>query len=194
MSQSGIYRIVHVESGRAYVGQSTNVVKRWNEHRRNLRHGVHISSHLQRAWTKYGEATFLFEILEECPPSSLTEREQWHMDQHEQLYNLAPAAGSTRGLRYKGHPISADTRAKISAANMGNSGRRGQRSTPEHIAKMSAGLKGNQNCLGRKHSEESKAKIGAGNRGHSPSPEARVLMSAAQKARQSRERAQREVA
>ena len=61
---SGIYAIVHIETGRKYVGSAVNLTKRWNIHRHGLRNKKHHSAALQRAWDKYGEAAFSFEVLE----------------------------------------------------------------------------------------------------------------------------------
>lgn len=49
-----------------YVGQTTqNSTRRFAAHRYNLRRGNHYNSHLQRAWNKYGEENFVFDIIEQ---------------------------------------------------------------------------------------------------------------------------------
>jgi group I intron endonuclease len=119
---SGIYRIVHRESGRCYVGQTSNVGRRWAEHRSLLKLGKHKSRRFQNIWDKYGREAFEWELLEECPPEKLTEAEQFWMDLLRPVLNHAPAAGSTLGMKRpdvslakKGVPRSAETRAKIAA-------------------------------------------------------------------------------
>ncbi len=81
MIQSGIYIITCVVSGKIYVGSSNNCRRRWNEHKKLLREDRHHSSHLQRAWNKYGSDSFLFKMVEEIiDESTLLPREQCWID------------------------------------------------------------------------------------------------------------------
>jgi group I intron endonuclease len=59
-TESGVYQILCVPTGKAYVGSAVNLAKRWQEHRWMLRRGQHHSQYLQRAWDKYGETAFAF--------------------------------------------------------------------------------------------------------------------------------------
>ncbi len=63
---SGIYTITNTVNGKIYVGKAVNIGERLNCHKSKLRNGKHDNAHLQRAWNKYGQQNFLFEILEEC--------------------------------------------------------------------------------------------------------------------------------
>jgi group I intron endonuclease len=156
VKQSGIYRIVQISTGRAYVGQSVDIRRRWVRHRYDLKAGRHASQRFQRTWSKYGPDAFRFEVLEECPPEHLTEREQWWMDHSSSVFNLIPSAGSCLG-----RPVSAETRAKISATLMGHPG---HRRSPKELAKLSERWKGNDYAKalkGRKLSEEHKANVRA---------------------------------
>jgi len=76
---TGIYGIVHVVSGRVYVGQSQNIEKRWINHRTTLNRRRHHSVHLQRCWNKYGADAFEFKILEVCDVEKLSAVEAQHM-------------------------------------------------------------------------------------------------------------------
>ena len=104
----GIYKITCSADERCYVGQSIDIVARWGKHKRTLRQGKHRSIFMQRAWDKHGEDTFAIEVLEEVDPPTLllndlktllTEREQVWMDRLHPEFNVAPAAGSTLGMR-----------------------------------------------------------------------------------------------
>jgi group I intron endonuclease len=69
-----------------------SIGKRWGRHKRELRKGIHFNVHLQGAWEKYGEGSFLFSILEICEKSSLREREQYYLDTVHPEYNMLPYA------------------------------------------------------------------------------------------------------
>jgi group I intron endonuclease len=112
-SVSGIYRIYCVPSGKYYVGSAVNVRLRRNHHYHLLRAGTHHSIALQRAWNKYGEESFRFEIIEEVEPSQLFERENyWFQKQQEETgnhgYNMAPIAQSTLGIQFTPEALQAN--------------------------------------------------------------------------------------
>lgn len=97
-----IYKITHTTNGFSYIGSSMRktVESRWQRHRKDLRKGVHHNRHLQRAWNKYGEKSFEFSIIEECPDADVLLREQFYIDSSTKLYNINPIAGSCRGRRF----------------------------------------------------------------------------------------------
>lgn len=76
----GIYRIKNLINGKCYYGSSKNIEKRWSTHKRGLNTNTHINCILQRAWDKYGENNFIFEIIEECDINILLETEQKYLD------------------------------------------------------------------------------------------------------------------
>lgn len=59
-----IYKIRNVLNNKCYVGSTCNFKKRVNQHLHNLRQNKHHSIKLQNAWNKYGESSFVFEIIE----------------------------------------------------------------------------------------------------------------------------------
>lgn len=95
----GIYEIVHVTSGRTYIGSSENVDRRLKAHRAMLCRGSHDNIHLQRAWTKYGANAFALRLRERCRLSRLRTREAAVIRQIpvHLLYNLSPVI--RRGAR-----------------------------------------------------------------------------------------------
>ena len=76
---SGIYKITCVPTGKVYIGQSNNIYKRWTDHRLELRKNQHINNYLQRAWNKYGEAQFEFEIIKKCNIDEMDKWEQYYI-------------------------------------------------------------------------------------------------------------------
>lgn len=153
----GVYRIICTETSKLYVGSTVNLRKRWGEHRRMLRRNVHSSPLLQRAWNKYGEQSFTFEILElVLVPELLTAREQYYFSTLRPFgrrgFNIAPTAGSTLGKE-----VSQATREKMRVSLRGKPNpRRGVKLTPEQIeTNRLAHLGIPNNWLGRQHSPES---------------------------------------
>jgi group I intron endonuclease len=108
MIQSGIYKIRHIKSGKVYVGSAINFIKRWLDHKKELRGNYHHSILLQRAWNKYGENKFEFEIIEVIKnptKKKLEKKEQYWMDYYKSYdlmkgYNICPKANSRLGLQW----------------------------------------------------------------------------------------------
>lgn len=164
MDYSGIYRIVHIESGKTYLGSSKNVHKRINSHRYNLRNNKHHSCHLQYAWNKHGEDAFIFIPGESCASDkgSLLALEQACLNAECPAYNILPTAGSRLGSKQ-----SPEARAKISAGNKGKL--LGRPKSPEHIEKI----------RNREISDATRKKIGAAQIGRKATDETRLRMSEA---------------
>lgn len=82
MIKSGIYKITNTTNGKFYIGSSTDIARRFNEHRSRLTGANHGNPILQRAWDKYGTDSFTFEVIEECTNDQqlLLEREQHYLD------------------------------------------------------------------------------------------------------------------
>jgi group I intron endonuclease len=109
---SGVYAVIHVKSGQRYIGSSKNIAERLASHKRNLTKGNHSNRHLQRAWTKYGSASFVFVVVEKTTIENLLKREQLYMNKFRKkgLFNSRLTAASVLGS------VSKETRALLSAA------------------------------------------------------------------------------
>ena len=90
----GIYLIRCVPTEKIYVGSSKDIQRRWEKHRQLLRKGSSPCTLLQRAWSKYGEQKFEFEIVEGCAPDRrvLEEREQYYLDSLKPALNVVRSA------------------------------------------------------------------------------------------------------
>lgn len=100
--KTGVYKIVNLVNGDCYVGScshKTGIKHRWRNHVNSLKKGNHHSIIFQRAWNKYGEANFNFEILEKCSPEKCIKREQHYFDILHPKYNILRVAGSSRGRK-----------------------------------------------------------------------------------------------
>ena len=93
----GIYKITNLLNNKIYVGQSTNIEKRFYQH--TIRNQQYIDQEIQ----KYGKENFSFEILETCLPEQLNEREIYWIDyfkSYDNGYNQNPG-GNTGGTSQK---------------------------------------------------------------------------------------------
>jgi hypothetical protein len=66
----GIYAIVHVLSGTRYVGQSGDLLRRFEQHWELLQLAKHHNPRLQKMWDGDGPDAFEFKVVE-CAPSDL---------------------------------------------------------------------------------------------------------------------------
>jgi len=76
-SNCGIYKITNLKNNKAYIGQSTDIKSRWNNHKIELRNNDHRNSHLQNSFNKYGEDAFEFRILERTFEENLDNAEEY---------------------------------------------------------------------------------------------------------------------
>lgn len=75
----GVYKIENIVNGKMYIGQSRDINDRWRHHIRSLNNNTHHNCHLQKAWNKYGEESFLFSVIEYCEESTLSDREMYYI-------------------------------------------------------------------------------------------------------------------
>jgi group I intron endonuclease len=201
---TGIYSI-HSPSGRFYIGSAVDVVRRWRRHRAELRSGTHGNRSLQRAANKYGTDNLTFTKMLICRKEDLLFYEQLLLDGLKPLYNIAPLAGSSFGIKRSdefrrkisialtGRVVSQETRRRIGAKH------RGKKISPEHVEAVRGNLpvlsleerremakamhtpeaqaKAQLARVGRKVSEATKAKIRASLMGHAVSAETREKLS-----------------
>ncbi len=127
---SGIYSLFCNGNNVFYIGSATSFRRRWNQHYKALRKGSHINSRLQRAYDKYGRASFIEEILEQCEPNSLKEREQRWLDSvfesgvpvfntNRSAYRVNSEILSVNGIANTGRRHSDQARTNMSAAHKG---------------------------------------------------------------------------
>ena len=64
----GVYRIRNTQTGKSYLGYSTDLPARINRHKMELKFGSHKNAELREGWKLLGAASFEFEILDELTP------------------------------------------------------------------------------------------------------------------------------
>lgn len=100
----GIYEIRNIENNKFYVGSSVHILRRFGDHKRELRKNKHHCIKLQRAWNKYGESSFVFSVIKEVEREFLKAEEQKILDtillKKELFYNTSiDATSPTRGRK-----------------------------------------------------------------------------------------------
>lgn len=99
----GIYKITCNKNGKCYVGQSTDIKRRFNQHKRKP------PARMQGDFDLYGVDEFIFEILEECAPEELNKKETDYMNELQPEYNI----------RTDGHGISDEACEKLRKLHTG---------------------------------------------------------------------------
>ena len=130
----GIYQIRNLLDGKIYIGSSKTLYKRLRRHLNNLRKNKHDNQHLQNAFNKYGEANFIFEIIEFCNLSEQFEVEQYWINRFfgEDCYNENPEAVKPPDCTGLKHTFTEDHRKNMSIA-----AKESYRNNPERILQMS---------------------------------------------------------
>lgn len=173
---TGVYQIRNIINGKKYIGSTSySISKRWTLHRQMLKSDKHHSIILQRAWNKYGEQNFKFEILEECIPEKCLIREQFYIDNYRPEYNIDPTAGSPRGRKY-----SDEYKSKLRIRNLGKNNpffgnhhsEEVRKLISEHRIGKGTWVCGEKNSMfERTHTDENKKKMSIASRKYWDSPE-----------------------
>lgn len=85
----GIYKIENKLNGHKYIGQSINIIRRWDTEKRvAFQEAAHEYDYpLSKAFRKYGIENFSFEVLEECSISELNDRERYWINFYNTFYD-----------------------------------------------------------------------------------------------------------
>ena len=156
--KSGIYMLTNKLTNDIYIGQSSDLSKRFRKYFSPSYIKSKDSFIISRALIKYGYSNFSVTILEYCNVPDLLKREQHYLDKLNPKYNILKIAGSS--LNYL---QSEETKAKISKALKGvyikeKSALFGSFHTKETKELMSLKKKGINNPLfGKTHSEKTKS-------------------------------------
>jgi len=104
----GIYKISNPE-GLIYIGKSSDLEKRWNQYKNFEHKNQHM---LFNSFKKYGWFNHIFEIIEKCPLSKLSEREKYWINYYNSIQEglncnpseyltgkAGPKKGTTKGIK-----------------------------------------------------------------------------------------------
>ncbi len=157
---SGIYTITNLINNKIYVGSSISISSRLKNHLNCLKSNIHRNKHLQRAFIKYGEENFRFELLEECGKDYCLSSEQYWMNMLNSYnmkygYNILPNSSNSSGYKHDdktreylskiklGNNPSLSTKLKISEAHKGIKFTENRK---RNISKALLGKKKSENC------------------------------------------------
>lgn len=78
---SGIYKITCLKTGEIYIGKSTDIKTRWQQHCKSAFNcGTIAHSLLHTKMKQHGIENFTFELVEQVPKDQLTEREKFYIN------------------------------------------------------------------------------------------------------------------
>lgn len=146
MKEVGVYRIFNLRNGKSYIGQSRDLRHRYNEHVNLLRKGKDGCSILNKAWAKYGEENFGYEVLCYCSEEELDDKERFFIAEYDSLkngYNCTEGGGGISGYHH-----TPEAKRKIGDAFRGrvipeefrrlsSERQKGKKLTPEHRQALS---------------------------------------------------------
>ena len=153
----GIYKIINIINNKFYVGSAVDLKRRKTRHFSELRKGKHNNRHLQAAWVKYGEQSFVFVVVEELSKDAdiLAAENVW-LKEHvgkDYCYNLGVDA--TAPMLGMSGELSPTWGMKRTAEQLAAQSWEGKKHTPEAKEKI------RRHLVGKPKSIEVRAKISA---------------------------------
>ena len=181
-----VYEIVNTANKKRYIGSTMNFHQRCNKHRNDLIKGNHHCIYLQRAWDKYGESCFEFNIIE-----TFSDIDSCRKAEQELLDTLYGSIYYTCNVSSGGDLISYNPNRATIVKRMTESVNKRYSNMSLEERKTLYGRKGKRNGMyGKKHSAETiakirKAKLGkpSANKGRRLSDEQRKRLSEVAKTR-----------
>ena len=176
----GVYKISNSLSGRYYIGYSTNINRRFTNHRSKLKQNCHDNIFLQRAYNLEGEDKFQYDIIHICDTEDEAKEIELtyltDLNIRKMLYNLNynnsggdlltnhPDKEAIRKKILKSHSetiskMTSEERSKKYGKFGEKNGMYGKTHTEEVREKLSVLKTGNTYCKGKIASEETRQKM-----------------------------------
>lgn len=197
----GVYYIHCIPNDKYYVGYSSNLRQRYEQHTRELRKNQHKNLHLQNAFNRFGEDAFLFSIIAYCDTTetaSFLEKqiiEDYDLLNREYGFNMQQSDEFKESISQTRKINMEDYKKTNPYLKSGEDNPRygktheeiyGKEKSKEIKEKLSKTFKENGHpWQGRHHSTETKAKLSKAHKGRKPSKEALENMSKAMRGKTS---------
>lgn len=174
----GIYKITS-PTGRIYIGQSVNVLRRWVYHKKM--YDADKGNILYKSLQKHTPQKHTFTLLEQCERKKLNERERFYVEKYDTFetehgMNLTKGGDSNvvfskatlkkMSLAKKGKPSTRknfkhtdETKEVLRQLAIGNTNMLGKKHTKETIELLREASKGNTHWRGKTHTLESRQKM-----------------------------------
>lgn len=137
-STQGVYKITNIVNLKFYIGSTNNLKRRYHCHYCSLRGGYHTNEYLQNSFNKYGEDSFVFEILE-CVDESksldeVRDVEQLYLDK---VADWSSCFNSRKTAQYLNpSPLSLETRLKMSESRKGDKNPNYGKERPQELKEL----------------------------------------------------------
>lgn len=102
MSKIGIYKYTNKINGQIYIGQSSDISSRYEQHIYDA--AKRAKTVIDKAIQKYGIENFNFEIIEECSKEELDSREKYWIQYYDSYNNGYNSTIGGKTLREENHP------------------------------------------------------------------------------------------
>jgi group I intron endonuclease len=137
-STQGVYRITNIVNSKFYIGSTNNLKRRYHCHRCSLKGNYHTNEYLQNSFNKYGEESFIFEILE-CVDESksldeVRDVEQLYLDKVED-WDLCFNARKTANY-CNPSPLTEETKLRMSEARKGDKNPNYGKERPQELKEL----------------------------------------------------------
>lgn len=81
-----IYEIINIVNNKRYIGETLNLEQRFQRHWHDLKNNCHHSSKLQRAFNKYGQDSFVTNVIAEVRDEDRFEWEQHYIQKYNTFF------------------------------------------------------------------------------------------------------------
>lgn len=110
---TGIYKFQNQINGHIYIGQSTDIERRYKQHLYDAKHPERPNTGIEDPIRKYGIENFSFSIIQLCEEEKLDEREIYWIAYYDSYYHGYNKTKGGKSLRGEDHPRAILTKQQV---------------------------------------------------------------------------------